>query len=94
MITKEQILKIARLSSLEINDEKAVSMASDLESIFEWINQLNQVQTDSVIPYTDWISMSTLERDDVITEPDRHSEILSNAPDQAFGMFAVPKVVE
>ena len=47
--TVKHISKLARIS---VNDEKAKKLEKDLNSIFKWIEQLNELNTDKVEPLT------------------------------------------
>lgn len=88
------IKKISKLSRIHLEETEYENVKKQLEGIFGWIDQLQQVNTDGVHPYRDLLEISTRERDDVIGEHEQEKCILENAPDQAHNMFAVPKVVE
>ena len=47
--TVKHISKLARIS---VNDEKAKKLEKDLNSIFKWFEQLNELNTDKVEPLT------------------------------------------
>lgn len=93
-LSPDVIKKISKLSRIHLEESEYDSVKKQLEGIFDWIDQLQQVHTEGVLPYRDLLDISTHERDDVIGEHDQEACILKNAPDQAHTMFAVPKVVE
>ena len=89
--TVKHISKLARIS---IEEKKAKKLADDLNSIFEFIEKLNQLNTDKVEPLTS-IAETTLKlrRDEVKSENIR-DQILKNSPNENKDFFVVPKVVE
>ena len=93
-IDKNTINKIAKLSRIKLEEKEADSLIKDLNSILDWVEQLNEVNTEKVEPLSN-ISLSTLpKREDISENKNNSKEILSNAPDKLEGYFAVPKVVE
>ena len=93
-IDKNTINKIAKLSRIKLEEKEAVSLIRDLNSILDWVDQLNEVNTEKVEPLSN-ISLSNLpKREDISENKNDSKEILSNAPDKLEGYFAVPKVVE
>ena len=93
-IDKNTINKIAKLSRIKLEEKEADSLIKDLNSILDWVEQLNEVNTEKVEPLSN-ISLSNLpKREDISENKNDSKEILSNAPDKLEGYFAVPKVVE
>ena len=93
-IDKNTINKIARLSRIKLDDKESEDYIKDLNSILDWVEQLNEVNTENVEPLSN-ISLSILpKREDLSKDTNSSEEILENAPDKLEGFFAVPKVVE
>ena len=89
--TVKHISKLARIS---IEDEKAKKLANDLNSIFEFIEKLNKLNTDKVEPLTS-IAETTLKlREDKVKSENIREQILKNSPNENKDFFVVPKVVE
>lgn len=93
-LNPSDIKKIANLARIRIEASEYESVLQQLSGIFGWIDQLQQVDTEGILPCRDMCESSTHEREDVVIEHDQADLILQNAPDQAHHMFAVPKVVE
>lgn len=91
---KQTVLKVARLARLKIDDARAETLANNLQGLFKWIDQLQEVNTDGVEPMTSVSGQSAYRRPDVITDGNKQADILANAPESAEGFFVVPKVVE
>ena len=89
--TVKHISKLARIS---VNDEKARKLEKDLNSIFKWIEQLNELNTDKVEPLTSIAETRLRLREDKILSENIRDEILNNSPKYNKDYFVVPKVVE
>jgi aspartyl-tRNA(Asn)/glutamyl-tRNA(Gln) amidotransferase subunit C len=93
-IDKNTTLKIAKLSRIKVEDSEIDELSSQLSSIVDWVEQLNEVNTENVEPLSN-ISMSKLPlRKDIENTDDKSNEVLSNAPDKLENYYTVPKVVE
>jgi aspartyl-tRNA(Asn)/glutamyl-tRNA(Gln) amidotransferase subunit C len=88
------VRKVARLARLAEPEDKLEPLARELNAILNWIEQLNEVDTDGVEPMTAAVDTALPMRDDVVTDGGDAARILSNAPKSAKGFFVVPKVVE
>ena len=93
-IDKNTINKIARLSRIKLDDKESEDYISDLNSILDWVEQLNEVNTENVEPLSNISSSVLPKREDVAKDVNSSDEILENAPDKLEGFFVVPKVVE
>ena len=93
-IDKNTINKIARLSRIKLDDQESEDYIKDLNSILEWVEQLNEVNTDNIEPLSNISSSILPKRVDLSNDVNSSEEILKNAPDKLEGFFAVPKVVE
>ena len=89
--TVKHISKLARIS---VNDEKAKKLVKDLNSIFKWIEQLNELNTDKVEPLTSIAETKLRLRKDKILSENIRDEILKNSPKDNKDYFVVPKVEE
>ncbi len=88
------VRKVARLARLAQPEETLEKLAGELNGIMNWIEQLNEVDTDGVEPMTSVVQVPTPMRADVVTEGGDPEVVLSNAPRRAGNFFVVPKVVE
>ena len=89
--TVKHISKLARIS---IEDEKAKKLAEDLNSIFDFIEKLNKLNTDKIEPLTS-IAETTLKlRNDEVKSENIRDQILKNSPKENKDFFVVPKVVD
>ena len=89
--TVKHISKLARIS---VDEEKANKLAGDLNSIFEFIEKLNELNTENVEPLTSVANTTLRFREDEVQSQNIREKILSNSPDNNEAFFVVPKVVE
>ena len=93
MITREQILKIAKLGRLTLSETEVESFTGQLGSILEFAEQLNRVDTQGVEPTCFMEPPHDPLRDDIEKPSLTPGEILQNGPKVKNGFFAVPKVI-
>jgi aspartyl-tRNA(Asn)/glutamyl-tRNA(Gln) amidotransferase subunit C len=93
-INRELLDKIAHLSRLEFDEKDAEKMMKDMTAIVDWVEKLNEVNTDNVEPLTTMShEINALREDEVKTHLD-HERALKNAPKKDQDYFRVPKVLE
>jgi aspartyl-tRNA(Asn)/glutamyl-tRNA(Gln) amidotransferase subunit C len=88
------VRNIARLARIKVDDTQAKTLESELNGILQWVEQLNEVETQGVEPMTCVTEMSVKMRKDVVTDGGYPADIVKNAPEHAGQFFVVPKVVE
>ena len=86
--------KVAKLARIKVEDNALPALAEEFNLILGFIEQLNEVDIEGVDPMTSVTPQRLKRRVDQITEGDKQTLVLSNAPDAREGFFAVPKVVE
>ena len=89
--TVKHISKLARIS---VDEEKANKLAGDLNSIFTFIEKLNELNTSNVKPLTSIAETTLRFRKDKIESENIREKILKNSPENNEDFFVVPKVVE
>ena len=93
-IDLKTIKHIAKLSRISLEGEKAQKLTTDLSSIFNFIEKLNELDTKDVEPLTS-IAETTLKfRKDEVKSENIREKILKNSPSDNKDFFVVPKVVE
>lgn len=93
-IDKETVKKIAHLARLEFDENGAEEMAKDMSQILDWVEQLEEVDTENVEPLTTMSSEVNVLRKDVEGEHLDREKALENAPKKDETFFRVPKVLE
>jgi aspartyl-tRNA(Asn)/glutamyl-tRNA(Gln) amidotransferase subunit C len=93
-IDLKTIKHISKLSRISVDDEKAKKLAGDLNSIFEFIEKLNKLNTENVEPLTSVVETTLKLRTDDVTSKNIKDQILKNSPDKNEDFFVVPRVIE
>ena len=86
--------KIAHLSRLEFDEKDAEKMMSDMTAIVNWVEKLNEVDTEGIEPLTTMSLETNILREDEVKEHLSHERALRNAPGHDKDYFRVPKVLE
>ena len=93
-IDLKTIKHISKLSRISVDEKRAEKLADDLNSIFKFIEKLNELKTDDVKPLTS-IAETTLKfRSDEIKSKNIREQIIKNSPEDNEDYFVVPKVIE
>lgn len=92
MISKEEVLKIAKLSRLTLSEHEIEKYSSQIGDILNYVELLNQLDTTNVKPTTRIIPVNNVFREDEVKEGLSMDKVLLNAPDKKDNMFKVPKI--
>lgn len=93
-ISRELLDKIAHLARLEIQEDEAEKLMTDMNAIVAWIDKLKEVNTEGVEPLTSMSHELNAFREDVVQQELTREEAIKNAPDHDGQHFRVPKVIE
>ncbi|MDB9930252.1 Asp-tRNA(Asn)/Glu-tRNA(Gln) amidotransferase subunit GatC [Candidatus Pelagibacter sp.] len=93
-IDLKTIKHISKLSRISVDDAKANKLAGDLNSIFDFIEKLNELNTDNVEPLTSVAETTLKLRADEVKSENIRDQILNNSPEENEDFFVVPRVVE
>ena len=93
-IDKEKIIHISKLARISIDSRKSDSLAKDLTSIFKFIEQLNEINTDKIEPLSSILNTPLRTREDKVDDGKIRDKILKNSPKKNEEFFVVPKVIE
>ncbi|MCC5980060.1 MAG: Asp-tRNA(Asn)/Glu-tRNA(Gln) amidotransferase subunit GatC [Salinarimonas sp.] len=93
-VDQETVRRIARLARIAVSDDDVPHLQGELNAILAFVEQLGEVDVTDVEPMTSVTPMAMKMREDGITDGDRPTDIVANAPASDDGFFLVPKVVE
>jgi aspartyl-tRNA(Asn)/glutamyl-tRNA(Gln) amidotransferase subunit C len=93
-INLKTIKHISKLSRISVDDAKANKLVGDLNSIFDFIEKLNELNTDNVEPLTSVAETTLKLRADEVKSENIRDQILKNSPEENEDFFVVPRVVE
>lgn len=93
-INTDDVRYVANLARLNVTDNEAEKLTSEMESIINFANMLSELDTESVAPTNHAMKVENVFREDIVGESYNREDILKNAPSQDSGCYSVPKVVE
>ena len=94
MLSREEVLHIARLARLGLTEAEINKMREQLSDILDNFQVLKQVDTNDVTPTTQSIALQNVVRDDKVAPSLPPSEILANAPQREGDFFRIRAVLE
>ncbi|MBA4367731.1 MAG: Asp-tRNA(Asn)/Glu-tRNA(Gln) amidotransferase GatCAB subunit C [Desulfobacterium sp.] len=92
-ITKNEIIHVANLARLEIDEASLDKVTEQIGRILEYVDTLNQVDTKNIQGTSHAITLTNAFREDIIKDHLTNNQALSNAPEKENGAFVVPKIV-
>lgn len=93
-VTKELVEYVANLSRIRLDEKQTEKMINELGAIVDYMDILNQIDTENVEPLSHVFSITNVMRDDEVKESYARDELLKNAPDHTDETFVVPKTVD
>ena len=93
-IDKNTVKHISKLDRISLDEKKIDSLSRDLTSIMEFIEKLNELNTEKIVPLTSIINASLKSRVDEVKDGKIRDQILKNSPEKNEEFFVVPKVFD
>ncbi|MEW6556426.1 MAG: Asp-tRNA(Asn)/Glu-tRNA(Gln) amidotransferase subunit GatC [Elusimicrobiota bacterium] len=93
-ITIKDVEYVAKLAQLELTEQEKKEYTIQLNSILEYMDELNKVDTSNVLSTASVIKIKNVFREDKIKKSDIAEDIISNAPSKEDRFFKVKKVIE
>lgn len=94
IITDETIEYVGILAKLELSEEEKQSAKRDMGRMLDYIDKLNELDTEGVEPMSHAFPVMNVFREDEVTNGDGSAETLRNAPEEKDTMFMVPRTFE
>lgn len=93
MLDREEVNKIAKLSKLEFTDKEIDEYKTTLNSIFEHISTLNEVDVEGVEPLYNVLDIQDRTREDKVLNLTNKQDFLENSSEKDENFIIVPKIV-
>ncbi|MBN1930820.1 MAG: Asp-tRNA(Asn)/Glu-tRNA(Gln) amidotransferase subunit GatC [Desulfobacterales bacterium] len=93
-ITKEEVMHVANLAHLDMDESSIDTFTFQLGKILEYVDTLNRVDTEGVLPTYHAIALTNAFREDIQKDHFDKEQVLGNAPEKEDGSFIVPKVIQ
>ncbi|MCX6170563.1 MAG: Asp-tRNA(Asn)/Glu-tRNA(Gln) amidotransferase subunit GatC [Ignavibacteriales bacterium] len=92
-VTRKEVEYIAQLARLRFKDEELENFTSQLNEILNYVDKLNELNTENIEPLSHPIEEINKFRNDELKPSIEREEALKNAPDRTDEFFKVPKVI-
>ncbi len=92
-VSIEQVQHVAKLARLALTDEQTKKFSGQLESIFQYIEKLTEVDTTGYEPLAHALPLHNVLREDIVEPSLPLEKVLQNAPETDGPYFKVPKVI-
>ena len=92
-INLDQVRHVARLARLALDEASAQRLAGELESILEYVAQIDRLDVAGVEPMAHALPLTNVLREDVVEPALSTEQVLANAPEADPPFFKVPKVI-
>ena len=92
-VTKKDVEYIAELARLKFKEEELESFTHQLNEILNYVDKLNELDTENVEPLSHPIENVNVFRNDELKKSITTKDALKNAPDRNDEFFKVPKVI-
>ncbi len=90
MIDREQVLHVAKLSRLRLDDDEVSRMSAELSTILGHVETMSELDVEGVEPTSRVVDAENVLRADSEAPSLDRDAALANAPDPAAGSFRVP----
>lgn len=93
-ITRDDVLHLAQLSSLQLNEAEIDGLQNDISNILGYVDKLSELDTNNVEPTYQVTGLQNVWRDDAVIDYGVNREdLLACAPESAENQVKVPKVL-
>ena len=92
-ISADDVRKVAKLARLDLAEDKVATYTGQLESILEYVGQLEQVDTEGVPETTRAVEVTNVTREDGVAPTPVREDILNQAPRREGDFVRVPKIL-
>ncbi len=93
-LTRDDVVKVALLGRLKLSADELERMTSQLGRVLEYVDILNEVDTEPVEPLAHPIELANVFRDDVERKCLPREDALANAPKTDGRFFVVPAILD
>ena len=93
-IDQAQVRKVAKLSRLDLTEAEVEEFTGQLSAILEYVEKMNELDTENVEPLAHCLAVSNVFREDSIKESLGTENTLANAPQRDGEFFKVPKILD
>lgn len=94
IISDETIEYVGILAKLDLSEEEKEQAKKDMGRMLDYIDKLNELDTEGVEPVSHVFSVNNVFRSDEVANGDDSENMLLNAPQKKEGAYMVPKTFD
>ena len=94
LLSKEDVLHVANLARLSVEPSELQEIQDTLSRVLEYIDLLNELDTEQVVPTSQVVEQHTVWRSDQVEKSLPIALATQNGPQVVTGMFVVPKILD
>jgi len=92
-ISREEVQHVAKLARLSLSEDETDRMTQQLDTILNYVDKLEAVDTDGIEPTTHTQQVVNAFREDEVTPSLERKKALNNAPEDNEESFVVPRII-
>ena len=93
-LTPDQVRRVGMLARIELTDSEVATLSDQLSEILDYVEQLNELNTDDVEPLSHPLPLRNVLREDQVGAMLSNDDALAAAPQRDSEYFKVPKVLD
>ncbi len=93
-VTKNDVEHIAKLAKLKFKEDEINEFTSQLNQVLEYVDKLNELDTENVEPLSHPVEGENVFREDVLKNSISTDDALKNSASKTDEYFKVPKVIK
>lgn len=93
-ISVNDVEHVAKLARLELSEPEKQQFTEQLNKILNFMDKLNELDTENVKPTSHVIQLSDVTREDEVRPSWPIDKVMQNAPDEEEGQFRVPAILD
>lgn len=93
-LTREDVLKLARLARLQLSDEEAEAFRKELSEVLQYVKMLDDVDVEGLEPTSQVTGLKNVMRDDTVIDYGiSPADLLRLAPKKQDGHIKVKRMI-
>ena len=93
MLTKEEVIKLARLARIELTEKEVEKFQKDLSTVLNYVEELKQVNVEGLEEVSQVTGLVNVQREDKVVDLGNREEILTQAPETKDGYYKVKAIL-
>ena len=93
MLSKEEVVKLAKLARIALSDAEVEKFQKDLSTVLDYVEELKQVNVEGLEEVSQVTGLVNVQREDKVVDLGNGEEILSQAPAVKDGYYKVKAIL-